>query len=574
VVEADESRFGKYREVVDGKLTFFHWVVLGVVVRGDPTKIWLFEVGITYSQERSRVPPMEKDLWKQIMLTIFGTNAGLILMTDGAACYHCHYPHDHSGVLEHYSVNHSEHEWTRPENVLWDSALETRRHCLAGTQYKDSTWRRLKAEVPHGMHVKTAGARRLKMMYIRAQQWRLITEGEDRWKSFLEATRAYYQEERSHCDEPMETVTNAERQAAELEAEDAARLEVQLKVAAMQTAANTGVEPEVAALQTGAWVQSEEQWAGKDADSDISEDGGNEAADTGALHRQGEESECAEHEDILRHGLEDSDSECPRTSAEELQGDETDSRPSDSAATVNPSPMLVPTDVEFDQCTQQDVHLLKTWSQDGCGMLGYTLMDDSSNDVRRALLNRFNNCYLNSLLYSLSSVRSVRAWTSSHMRTHARGSACLLCSLGEDLSALGQEGLAFEARVVGMRTSISKEYVGSAQHDVGECFEVLLQQCHAIDENLLRGTGALDELDLALSELSLLTLPAPRIFGGLGSSRVWCGHTPCHRARLAFKRRPTFYSKRLTTVRLLLPPRLSPLLTMTGVTGSIINDFL
>ena len=40
VVEADESRMGKFKTHVDGQLVFNHWVWLGVVARGDPNAIW------------------------------------------------------------------------------------------------------------------------------------------------------------------------------------------------------------------------------------------------------------------------------------------------------------------------------------------------------------------------------------------------------------------------------------------------------------------------------------------------------------------------------------------------------
>ena len=152
VVEADETRMGKFKTVVDGHLTYNHWVWLGVVARGDPTAIWLIEVGITHSREVGRVPPMEKDIWGNVCLAISTDNAKLILMTDGAACYQFRYPDSCPAVLEHYRVNHSEHEWTRPEpHVMWDPATRLTRFCLAGTQYLDSTWRRLKSLVPKGL---------------------------------------------------------------------------------------------------------------------------------------------------------------------------------------------------------------------------------------------------------------------------------------------------------------------------------------------------------------------------------------------------------------------------------------
>ena len=50
------------------------------------------------------------------------------------------------------------------------------RYCLAGTQYLDSTWRRIKAMLPRGLSVKKPGERALKAIFVRAQQWRLMTD--------------------------------------------------------------------------------------------------------------------------------------------------------------------------------------------------------------------------------------------------------------------------------------------------------------------------------------------------------------------------------------------------------------
>jgi hypothetical protein len=193
VVEADESRMGKFKTLENGQLTHNHWVWLGVVARGDPTCIWLIEVGVTQSVELGRVPPMEKEIWEHVCLTIFPAAAKLVLMTDGAACYRIDYPKHCPAVVEHYRVNHSEHEWTRPEpSVMWNPATKETRFCLAGTQYLDSTWRRCKSMVPKGLCMQKPGDRVTKAVYVRAQQWRLMTEGTDRWGEFMKALRCYY----------------------------------------------------------------------------------------------------------------------------------------------------------------------------------------------------------------------------------------------------------------------------------------------------------------------------------------------------------------------------------------------
>ena len=64
-VEADESQFAHWR-VVDpatGKVVHYWWVWLGVVQRGDFTKLWLKPIGVTESHgEQGRVPPLQHEV--------------------------------------------------------------------------------------------------------------------------------------------------------------------------------------------------------------------------------------------------------------------------------------------------------------------------------------------------------------------------------------------------------------------------------------------------------------------------------------------------------------------------------
>ena len=120
----------------------------------------LMEVGVTKSREHSRVPPMEKWIWRAVCTAIFEDTAHLILCTDGAPCYQLAYPAESAGVVEHYRVNHEEREWTRPEPcVLWNSKTGEVRFALVGTQYLDSTWHRVKSFMPKGLSVKHTGQR-------------------------------------------------------------------------------------------------------------------------------------------------------------------------------------------------------------------------------------------------------------------------------------------------------------------------------------------------------------------------------------------------------------------------------
>ena len=96
----------------------------------------------------------------------------------------CYKPR-HVGIKEHYTVNHTNHEWSRPEPAVL-SSVETKETApgMAGTMLLDSTWGRIKGYIPAGLSVDSEGARRLKFSYIQAAQWRLILGTEDRWSAF------------------------------------------------------------------------------------------------------------------------------------------------------------------------------------------------------------------------------------------------------------------------------------------------------------------------------------------------------------------------------------------------------
>jgi hypothetical protein len=52
-IEADESRFGKYEDVVDGVMRFYSWVIIAVITRGDPSGLWLKEYGVAGTKTKT-----------------------------------------------------------------------------------------------------------------------------------------------------------------------------------------------------------------------------------------------------------------------------------------------------------------------------------------------------------------------------------------------------------------------------------------------------------------------------------------------------------------------------------------
>ena len=184
VLEVDGTRICKFKAWEDGKLYYYHNVILGVAVRGQPTLLWLLDVGLTRSAERSRVPPESLDVWMMVMNGIFEPGANLIQMSDTAAAFQ----QDHPALVEKFSVNHQEKEWTKPVRPIWDVVTKERRACLASSNYLDSVWKYLKSGVPDGIKSTTAGSRKTKFNYVRAQQWRQIVQEEDRWEAFCAGT--------------------------------------------------------------------------------------------------------------------------------------------------------------------------------------------------------------------------------------------------------------------------------------------------------------------------------------------------------------------------------------------------
>ena len=113
---------------------------LAVLERGDMQSLSLFCMGVTESFDEPRVPPLRKDFWQPVAQEIFSDDANMIQMSDSARAYQEVWPR---GVVEMWKVNHSENEFTRPEQVLADVATGDRRHGIIGTQFLDSEWGRI-----------------------------------------------------------------------------------------------------------------------------------------------------------------------------------------------------------------------------------------------------------------------------------------------------------------------------------------------------------------------------------------------------------------------------------------------
>ena len=98
------------------------------------------------------------------------------------------------------------------------------------------------------------GDRVTKALYVRAQQWRLMTEGTERWSEFMGAVREYYAanpEDRARVDgSDMGDKTCDRKRATFLEREGEARTQESMRVSSSVVAAT---------------VQSVEGWSGEQA---------------------------------------------------------------------------------------------------------------------------------------------------------------------------------------------------------------------------------------------------------------------------------------------------------------------
>ena len=118
---------------------------------------------------------------------LFDAESYLVNMSDGASVY----TQSHPGIQQHHAVNHSEHEWTRPEHVLSNCETGETRLTLVSTNFLDSDWQKIKSQIPQGVPVRIAGEIKTKMNYVRSAQWRMLTRGEDKWVAWCQAVKRW-----------------------------------------------------------------------------------------------------------------------------------------------------------------------------------------------------------------------------------------------------------------------------------------------------------------------------------------------------------------------------------------------
>ena len=132
-----------------------------------------------------------KSTIRMVCDTLFGKDSYIIAMSDGAGAYR----QEHAGIFEHHAVNHQEKEWTRPEEPVWNVETGDTRPTFASTHYIDSQWQTNKMQLPRGIGVSTPAGVKLKMLFVRAAQWRMMLRGQDKWEAFCKAHKAWREEQ-------------------------------------------------------------------------------------------------------------------------------------------------------------------------------------------------------------------------------------------------------------------------------------------------------------------------------------------------------------------------------------------
>lgn len=195
-VEADETCFQSFSIDHEPPRHFFYtW--LGVTERGSYEKLWLCPIvqradlplGVTMCEGEKRVPPLSSQMWRSCAKEILTSDANVILHTDGAQAYAAGLP---PGVTEWFWVNHSEKEFARSIDRLWNTDTGRRGPGMTGTMCIDRAWRTLKDQLPSGsLSARTSAGRHRFASHIRAAQWKRMLGTADRWHAFCKAAQDY-----------------------------------------------------------------------------------------------------------------------------------------------------------------------------------------------------------------------------------------------------------------------------------------------------------------------------------------------------------------------------------------------
>ena len=165
----------------------WHWYVLfGICQRGNHKSLWLKPMPLRTSRGEARIPQISKTEYLQALDEAgFCAKSNCVAMTDAAPTFAST---GHPGIVQHFSVNHSEKEFSRAVEVVYKGEI---RPAICHTQTIDRAWRSLKENLPAHTSARSEEKKVTLEIYIRSQQWQMFHSGEDRWRAFCIAVEQF-----------------------------------------------------------------------------------------------------------------------------------------------------------------------------------------------------------------------------------------------------------------------------------------------------------------------------------------------------------------------------------------------
>ena len=165
----------------------WHWYVLfGICQRGNHKSLWLKPMPLRTSRGEARIPQISKTEYLQALDEAgFCAKSNCVAMTDAAPTFAST---GHLGIVQHFSVNHSEKEFSRAVEVVYKGEI---RPAICHTQTIDRAWRSLKENLPAHTSARSEEKKVTLEIYIRSQQWQMFHSGEDRWRAFCIAVEQF-----------------------------------------------------------------------------------------------------------------------------------------------------------------------------------------------------------------------------------------------------------------------------------------------------------------------------------------------------------------------------------------------
>ena len=204
-MESDETVIKMMKE--EGSDIWWFYILFGFMERSNPCTLWLKSSGIKKSEGEPRCPQLEAEFFEDCLDECFTEDTHANLFTDGAPAFgraidYKRTGEKHVGIQDLYQVNHSEHEWTRPEPHIVDnwSTLDTRAG-YAGTQDIDKTWDLLKEHLPNNLSIKSPECVIEVDLWVRHAQWHVQNSTVDPWPLFCQAAAKWRAEQGNQMQE-------------------------------------------------------------------------------------------------------------------------------------------------------------------------------------------------------------------------------------------------------------------------------------------------------------------------------------------------------------------------------------